>query len=113
MKKNTAISSLCMIVTLLILTAGCKDADLPILISYSSIDGGDTYSVALKPDGSLWAWGYNYYGQLGDGTYDDKANQTFIGTGYASVNASGVHTLAIKSDGTLWAWGSNTSGQLG
>jgi hypothetical protein len=71
-----------------------------------------TYESTEK---SLWAWGYNYYNQLGDGTSTDKHTPLKIGTAtdWASVAAGANHTLALKTDGTLWAWGSNSNGQLG
>ncbi len=82
---------------------------------YVKISGGISYSVAIKSDGTLWAWGLNAYGQLGDGTTIDKNVPTQIGTdtNWASVAAGDRHTVAIKTDGTLWAWGYNANGQLG
>jgi alpha-tubulin suppressor-like RCC1 family protein len=70
---------------------------------------------SLKSDGTVWAWGYNYYGQLGDGTTTQSStpvsNPGFSG---ASMVAAGYsHTIALKSDGTVWAWGINNYGQLG
>jgi len=69
--------------------------------------------VAIKTDGSLWAWGQNSDGQVGDGQYQDVLAPKLIGVGFASVDAGYKHTVAIKTDGSLWAWGSNFSGQLG
>ena len=71
--------------------------------------------VALKSDGTLWAWGRNDIGQLGDGTTTDKSSPIQIGTGsdWTTVVAGGRHTLALKNDGTLWAWGVNAWGNLG
>ena len=82
---------------------------------YVKLSGGFSYSVAIKADGTLWAWGLNAYGQLGDGTIADKLVPTQIGTDtdWASVAAGDRHTVAIKTDGTLWAWGFNANGQLG
>jgi len=82
---------------------------------YSTISGGFYFSVAIKTDGTLWAWGLNAYGQLGDGTTIKKLVPTQIGTdtNWASVAAGNYHTMAIKTDGTLWAWGYNGNGQLG
>ena len=80
-----------------------------------AIAAGAYHSLALKSDGSVWAWGYNSYGQLGNGTTT---------TGYAPVQVIGLtdvvaiaagyyHSLALKSDGSVWAWGYNGYGQLG
>lgn len=82
---------------------------------WSQIAGGRLHTVALKTDGTLWAWGGNTYGNLGDGTTTDKSTPIQIGTetNWAKVCAGGYHTLAIKTDGTLWAWGRNDYGQLG
>ena len=74
-----------------------------------------SHTVALKSDGSLWAWGYNSDGQLGDGSKVNSLMPKQIGTGFAAVAAGGGgwHTIALKSDGSLWAWGDNGRGQLG
>ncbi|MCX7736025.1 MAG: T9SS type A sorting domain-containing protein [Candidatus Kapabacteria bacterium] len=76
---------------------------------------GYTHTVAIKEDGTLWAWGSNVFGQLGDGTTQDKSTPTQIGTAtnWQSVACGNRHTIAIKGDGTLWAWGSNIAGKLG
>src|SRR3990170_328103 len=83
----------------------------------SQIAAGSYHTLAIKSDGTLWAWGYNYYGQLGDGAsgggnYKTTPVQIGTGTNWSQIAAGGYHTLAIKSDGTLWAWG-NYYGQLG
>ena len=81
----------------------------------NSNGGAGSRTIALKSDGTLWAWGSNGYGQLGDGTTTTKTTPTQIGTAtnWSAIAAGGDHTLALKSDGTLWAWGSNWWGQLG
>lgn len=82
---------------------------------WQKVSAGYTHSVGIKTDGTLWAWGDNSYGQLGDGTTTSKNTPTQIGsaTNWESISASGSFTIAIKADGTLWAWGNNTFGQLG
>ncbi|MDR1776152.1 MAG: InlB B-repeat-containing protein [Actinomycetes bacterium] len=79
------------------------------------VSAGYRHTVALKADGSLWAWGYNYYGQVGDGTANVVTGPKRIGsdTDWASVSAGFVHTVALKNDGSLWAWGQNTYGAVG
>lgn len=74
---------------------------------------GASHSLAIKQDGSLWAWGYNGYGQLGDGTTTGRNVPGQVMTGVVAVAAGAYHALAIKTDGSLWAWGSNGNGQLG
>ncbi len=79
------------------------------------IAAGGAASFAIKTDGSLWGWGSNAYGQLGNGTTIDKTIPTQIGTAkdWKSVVAGSYYTLALKNDGTLWAAGLNDKGQLG
>ena len=74
--------------------------------------------MALKQDGTLWAWGENSYGQLGVGDTTDRSSPTQVGSAHdwaaiAPGGADSYHTLALKKDGTLWAWGFNRFGQLG
>ena len=66
-------------------------------------------------DGTLRACGYNYYGQLGDGTTTDRSIAVPVQgiTSVITVGASYYHTVAIISDGTVWAWGHNYDYQLG
>ncbi len=73
------------------------------------------YTMGLKSDGTLWGWGLNSAGQLGDGTTTQRTSPGPSGTDndWVTVAAGGTHTVAIKYDGSLWAWGSNTLGQLG
>lgn len=86
-----------------------KDSDWKI------ISGTSDHILAIKENGTLWAWGYNYYGQLGDSS--NLSRRTFVqitnDNNWKSVSAGNEHSLALKNDGTLWAWGENYQGQLG
>ncbi len=78
-----------------------------------TLSAGLAHSVAIKSDGSLWAWGDNEFGQLGNNTKKESLVPIQVMTDVVSVSAGGAHTLAIKKDGSLWAWGDNSYGQLG
>ena len=82
---------------------------------WQSVSAGIYTTLGIKTDGTLWACGVNWNGQLGDGTTTDKNYFVQVGTNtnWKMVSAGESHTLAIKMDGTLWAWGSNNNGQLG
>lgn len=77
------------------------------------VGGGAGHAWALADDGTLWVWGFNGYGQLGDGTTSNSSVPIAVMRGVAAVAAGNFFTVAIKSDGTLWSWGRNDSGQLG
>ncbi len=77
------------------------------------IASGRAHSLALKPDGTLWAWGENYYGQLGDGTTNSSPIPIEVQNDVMAVAAGWEHSLALKFDGSLLAWGRNDYGQLG
>lgn len=72
-------------------------------------------SFGIKSDGSLWGWGYNGNGIVGDGTTTQRyiPSAVSIGSTWQTVTTGYYHTLGIKTDGTLWAWGYNGYGQLG
>lgn len=82
---------------------------------WSLVSAGDNYSVALKTDRSLWAWGGNENSQLGDETFTNRTAPVRIGSSkHWKMIASGFsNTFAIRTDGTLWGWGNNITGQLG
>ena len=77
------------------------------------VAAGAYHTLAIQPDGSLYAWGLNDSGQLGIGNTMISASPVKVGSGYVQVTAAGNFSLAIKSDGSLWAWGDNSLGQLG
>jgi len=87
--------------------------------SYKSISLGETFTLYVKEDGSLWGWGSNSTGQLGDGTLEDKPNPIQIGTSLEWVNVvcskyeNYEYAVGLKKNGSIWAWGNNYFGQLG
>lgn len=77
---------------------------------------GGLFTSAIKTNGTLWTWGSNYNGELGDSTTVLKSSpvQTICGgTDWKMVSCGTYHTAAIKTDGTLWTWGRNYYGELG
>ncbi|MFC3749291.1 RCC1 domain-containing protein, partial [Paenibacillus sp. GCM10012306] len=66
-------------------------------------------------DGSVWTWGSNAYGQLGDGSTVTRYAPVQVSglSGVKSIAGGSSHSLAMKNDGSVWAWGNNASGQLG
>ena len=84
--------------------------------NWKLVAGGINNIAAIKTDGTLWSWGNNTYGQLGDNSNTNKSSpvQTVsAGTNWKSVSCGFYYTAAIKTDGTLWSWGYNANGQLG
>ena len=80
-----------------------------------AIAAGQGQSIALKSDGSVWAWGDNSAGQLGNGTTTSSQTPVQVSDiGSATAVAAGDdHSVALESDGSVWAWGDNAAGQLG
>ena len=84
--------------------------------TWKLVGGGSYYTAAIKTDGTLWLWGRNNYGQLGDNTttYKSSPVQTVSGgTNWKSLSCAYGGMAAIKTDGTLWLWGRGGYGQLG
>ena len=100
-----------------------KKSPTQVLISQSTwkmVDIGEAHALAIAGDNTLWAWGRNYSGQLGDGTTVDKTTPVMIGSSTWKIvsaatggNADMGWSLAIRGDNTLWAWGNNFYGSLG
>lgn len=82
---------------------------------WKSISAGNTHSLGIKTDGTLWAWGANNEGQLGDGTNTARIVPKQIGTAtnWKKIVTGAQYTIGLKTNGTLWAWGYNSVGQLG
>ncbi|WP_147443420.1 kelch-like protein [Corallococcus sp. AB011P] len=85
------------------------------LTGVAALATGYNHSLAVKQDGTVWAWGSNAYGQLGDGTTTQRLTPVQVQglTGVAALATGYYHSLALKQDGTVWAWGRNEYGQLG
>jgi alpha-tubulin suppressor-like RCC1 family protein len=80
-----------------------------------AIAAGAAHSLILKNDGSLWAMGYDAYGQLGDGTTNDNSYypEQIVASNVIAVAAGAFHSLFLKHDGSLWGMGYNLQGELG
>jgi alpha-tubulin suppressor-like RCC1 family protein len=95
-------------------------ADNSVLSDIVAVSQGQSHTIALSSDGTVWAWGLNQYGQLGDGTTMGRpypaqvrlANGSAL-TNIVAIAAGDLHTLALRSDGTVWSWGYNWFGQVG
>jgi alpha-tubulin suppressor-like RCC1 family protein len=85
------------------------------LANVIAVAAGGEHSLALKSDGTVWAWGRNLEGQLGDGGTTSRPVPSQVSglSGITAIAAGEYHSMALKSDGTVWCWGSNSRGQLG
>jgi alpha-tubulin suppressor-like RCC1 family protein len=84
--------------------------------TWCQVAAGNAHTAAVKTDGTLWAWGINFCGPLGDNTTVDKSSpvrEITSSTTWCQVSAGYQHAVGIKTDGTLWSWGLNSCGQLG
>ena len=84
--------------------------------NWNLVSAGYYYAAAIKTDGTLWTWGYNSNGQLGNNnitSYSSPIQTISAGTNWKQVSCGYQHIAAIKTDSTLWTWGSNGNGQLG
>lgn len=92
-----------------------------LLTNLIAIMGGETHNAALRADGTVWEWGRNYFGELGDGSnlWGNLTNMSTTPVQVIGLNSvkmlggRGYHDLAEKIDGSVWAWGDNQSGELG
>lgn len=83
--------------------------------SIPNVIGGFYHTLQLRNDGTVWAWGLNSYGQLGDGTTTNRTEPVQVSGlhNVISVASGSFHSIALKQDGTVWDWGDNSYGQLG
>ena len=106
------------LVTGVVLLAGCGSSSTsvqPLPSMMTAIVVGAVHTCGLVQDGSVFCWGNNQYGQVGDGTHADRdAPVPVAGTvKFAEITAGGGHTCGISTNGAAYCWGSNGSGQLG
>jgi alpha-tubulin suppressor-like RCC1 family protein len=84
------------------------------LATWAKMAAGQLFSLAIKVDGTAWAWGRNNYSQLGfSGNPVSSPVQIGALTNWANIAAGTEFSIAVKTDGTLWGWGRNQNGQLG
>jgi alpha-tubulin suppressor-like RCC1 family protein/fibronectin type 3 domain-containing protein len=83
--------------------------------NWASLESGGSHTCGVKTDGTVWCWGSNFSGQLGDGTTTDRLVPTQVGTDadWARLTSGNGFTCGVKTDGTAWCWGSNSLGTLG
>jgi alpha-tubulin suppressor-like RCC1 family protein len=84
-------------------------------VATARVVGGNTHSLAIRPDGVSFAWGANANGQLGDGTTTARSLPVLVNglTGVVGMSAGDIHSLAVTSGGVVYAWGGNSNGRLG
>jgi uncharacterized repeat protein (TIGR01451 family) len=97
-------------------TAVTQVIQVPAFGSVSAITSAYNINFALKQDGSVWGWGKNDYGAMGNGSlYGVHTNPVPVNnlSSITAVSTGGTHSLALKSDGTVWSWGLNSLGETG
>ena len=100
---------------LLVPTEVHGSADVDFLNSVNAIMGGEIHNVELKADGTVWAWGANAFGVLGNGSTIEAHTPVQVSVLHSviALGGRGYHTLAIETDGSVWGWGWNVTGALG
>ena len=89
------------------------------IANITAVSGGVNHNLALRSDGTIWAWGQGTSGQLGNGMSENSGTPVQVGANIAGFDrqiiqiSAGYHNLALTADGKVWAWGANNYGQLG
>jgi hypothetical protein len=109
--KNTLILRWFSLLLLSVGAARAASGDMTTL----AIAAGQGHALALRSDGTVWAWGENAYGPLGVPSVGLAEFPLRVAglSNIVSVAAGADHSLAVQANGTVWAWGANDSGQLG
>jgi alpha-tubulin suppressor-like RCC1 family protein len=81
----------------------------------TAVSSGWKHTLVLRSDGTVWAWGLNSHGELGDGTGNNRSNvvQVLNVSNIVAVSGGDYNSIALRSDGTVWKWGVNDVGELG
>ena len=113
MKKRIMCSFLTIVMTMSLMAGIAPVNAASSKIQVQTISTGYNHTAVIKTDGSLWTWGENSVGQLGDGTKIDRKTMVKVMDNAAAVSVGSSYTAVIKTDGSLWTWGNNGYGQLG
>ena len=83
--------------------------------SWATLTAGSFHTCGVRTDGTAWCWGYNSYGQFGDGSLVSSGIPVQVGTAttWATLAAADHHTCGVRTDTTAWCWGTNDNGELG
>ncbi|TCJ98215.1 UNVERIFIED_ORG: regulator of chromosome condensation (RCC1) repeat-containing protein, partial [Anoxybacillus amylolyticus] len=92
-----------------------KEANAAVAMQPKIVNAGGVHSLAIGQDGKVYAWGSNYYGQLGDGTTTSRTTPVQVQglSNVVAVAAGRAHSLAVTADGKIYSWGWNYNGLLG
>ena len=84
-------------------------------VRFTSVAMGRAHACGLDAEGAAWCWGGNTYGQLGDGTKDERLTPTAVlgDHRFSALTGGTTHTCGLARDGAAWCWGANSVGQLG
>ena len=98
-------------------SAGNQSSSTPAPVigqDWVAVSAGGALTCGIKGDATLWCWGFNRDGAVGDGTYVDRATPTQVaGEGWVAISVGGSHACGLRDDGSGWCWGANFNGQLG